>query len=113
YFRFRLGPQISLSLGARVKRPGSRLDSMPTELVAVRHTAGDEVDAYERLLTDAMCGDAMLFVREDAGEAAWAVVDRVLGGAAPVHPYEPGSWGPPEADRLTLGVDPWHDPAEV
>src|SRR5215831_7460575 len=86
YFRFRLGPQISLSVGARVKRPGSRFDSMPTELVAVRDAAGDEVDAYERLLTDAMCGDAMLFVREDAVEAAWAVVDRVLGGAAPVHP---------------------------
>src|SRR5262249_29884639 len=74
YFRFRLGPQISLSLGARVKRPGSRFDSMPTELVAVRDAAGDEVDAYERLLTDAMRGDAILFVREDAVEAAWAVV---------------------------------------
>src|SRR5262252_8048035 len=90
YFRFRLGPQISLSLGARVKRPGARLESMPTELVAVRDAGGDEVDAYERLLTDAMRGDAILFVREDAVEAAWAVVNDVLDNATPVYPYAPG-----------------------
>jgi glucose-6-phosphate 1-dehydrogenase len=111
YFRFRLGPQISLSLGARVKRPGARLESMPTELVAVRDAGGDEVDAYERLLTDAMKGDAILFVREDAVEAAWAVVNDVLDNATPVYPYEPGTWGPAEAKRLTEGFDGWRDPA--
>jgi glucose-6-phosphate 1-dehydrogenase len=111
YFRFRLGPQISISIGARVKKPGTEIASMPTELVAVRDAARDEVGAYERLLTDAMKGDPTLFVREDAVEAAWKVVDRILDNATPVRPYAPGSWGPPEAQRLTSGVEGWHDPA--
>jgi glucose-6-phosphate 1-dehydrogenase len=110
YFRFRLGPQISLSLGARVKRPGTSMESMPTELAAVKNAVGDEVDAYERLLADAMRGDAMLFVREDAVEAAWAVVDGILDNATPIFPYEPRSWGPAEANRLTENVEGWHDP---
>ena len=111
YFRFRLGPKIAISLGARVKKPGSKMESMPTELVAVRDTGRDEVDAYERLLTDAMRGDPTLFVREDAVEAAWRVVNDVLDNATPVYPYEPGTWGPAEADRLTAGLEGWHDPA--
>jgi len=111
YFRLRLGPQVSIHLGARIKRPGPEMVSMPTELAAVENLAGDEIDAYERLLTDAMRGEAMLFVREDAVEAAWAIVDPILGGATPVHPYEPGSWGPPEADRLLAG-EGWHDPGK-
>jgi glucose-6-phosphate 1-dehydrogenase len=112
YFRFRLGPQIAISLGARIKKPGQELVSMPTELAAVKNTVGDEVEAYERLLTDAMVGDATLFVREDAVEAAWAVVDGILDDVTPVHPYAPGSWGPGEADRLTEGLEGWHDPAK-
>jgi glucose-6-phosphate 1-dehydrogenase len=112
YFRFRLGPQIAISVGARVKKPGAGMVSMPTELVAVKNDAGDEVEAYERLLTDAMKGDATLFVREDAVEAAWAVVNGILDDATPVHPYAPGSWGPKEADRLTAGLEGWHDPGK-
>jgi glucose-6-phosphate 1-dehydrogenase len=112
YFRFRLGPQISISIGARVKKPGTEMVSMPTELAAVKNAGADEVDAYERLLTDAMKGDPTLFVREDAVEAAWAVVDGVLDGAAPVHPYAPGSWGPKEADALTASLEGWHDPGK-
>jgi glucose-6-phosphate 1-dehydrogenase len=110
FFRFRLGPEISLSLSVRVKKPGADLTSMPTELAAVRNTAGDEVDAYERLLTDAMRGDATLFVREDAVEAAWAIVDPILGGVTPVHRYEPGTWGPPEENALVADFDGWRDP---
>jgi glucose-6-phosphate 1-dehydrogenase len=112
YFRFRLGPKISISLGARVKKPGTEFGSMPTELMAVRDAGKDEIDAYERLLTDAMKGDPTLFVREDAVEAAWVVVNGVLGNATPVRPYEPGTWGPAEADRLTRGLEGWHDPAK-
>ena len=110
-FRFRLGPKVSISLAVRVRKPGAKIESMPAELVAVRDAARDEVDAYERLLTDAMKGDPTLFVREDAVEAAWAVVDGILGDASPVHPYAAGSWGPPEADRLMAGLDGWEDPA--
>jgi glucose-6-phosphate 1-dehydrogenase len=86
---------------------------MPTQLSAVvEERAADEVDAYERLLGDAMQGDATLFVREDAVEAAWAIVDPVLANATSLHPYEPGSWGPHEADRLAIDVDGWHNPEE-
>ena len=112
YFRFRLGPKISLSLGARVKRPGAAMESMPTELLAVEHPGSDEMEAYERLLTDAMKGDATLFVREDAVEAAWLVVEKILGDATPVYPYDPGTWGPKEADRLTASLEGWHDPVK-
>ncbi|HKF42017.1 MAG TPA: glucose-6-phosphate dehydrogenase [Thermoanaerobaculia bacterium] len=110
-FRFRLGPKVSISLAVRVRKPGPRIESMPSELVAVRDAARDEVDAYERLLTDAMKGDPTLFVREDAVEAAWKVVDGILGDAAPVHSYAPGSWGPAEADGLMAGLDGWEDPS--
>ena len=113
YFRFRLGPgEISLSLGARVKRPGEELVSMPMQLSAVEEQTADEVDAYERLLGDAMHGDGMLFVREDAVEAAWAIVDPILANEATLHQYEPGSWGPREADRLALDVGGWHNPED-
>jgi glucose-6-phosphate 1-dehydrogenase len=110
-FRFRLGPgEISISLSARVKRPGEELVSKPAKLSAVEDHTADEVDAYERLLGDAMHGDAMLFVREDAVEAAWAIVDPVLGNTTPLEEYEPGSWGPHEAIRLADDVGGWHNP---
>jgi glucose-6-phosphate 1-dehydrogenase len=111
HFRFRLGPgEISISLSARVKRPGEELVAMPAELSAIDQSTTDEVDAYERLLGDAMQGDAMLFVREDAVEAAWAIVDPILGNTTSLHQYEPGSWGPLEADRLAIDVGGWHNP---
>ncbi len=111
YLRFRLGPDLSISVGARVKRPGPGLRTMPTELSAVKMDLSRELDAYERLLTDAMHGDQLLFVRQDAVEAAWAVVDPILGTeATPVHEYAPGSWGPPEADALAAEIGGWHNP---
>ncbi len=111
HFCFRLGPgEISLSLSARVKRPGEELVSMPAQLSAVEQHTAEQVDAYERLLTDAMHGDAMLFVREDAVEAAWALVEPILADATTLHYYEPGSWGPGEANRLAVDVGGWHNP---
>jgi glucose-6-phosphate 1-dehydrogenase len=110
YFRFRLGPDFELSLGARVKRPGPLLAPMPVELSAVKYAASDEMDAYERLLTDAMKGDQMLFVRQDAVEAAWEIVDPILGDCCPVEFYEPGTWGPPDARELAADIGGWHDP---
>ena len=80
------------------------------QLSAVEEHTADEVDAYERLLGDAMHGDAMLFVREDAVEAAGAIVDPILTNATNLHPYEPGSWEPREADRLAMDVGGWHNP---
>ncbi len=110
YFRFRLGPDTQLSLGARVKKPGAALAGMNVELEAVKSAVGDEEEAYERLLTDALHGDAILFVREDAVEAAWAAVAPILDDPRPVLLYPPGSWGPPEAQRLTRKMGGWHNP---
>jgi glucose-6-phosphate 1-dehydrogenase len=62
------------------------------------------MDAYERLLRDAMVGDGTLFASQDGVEAAWAVVQRILGSLTSVHVYGPGTWGPPEAEKLTVGI---------
>jgi glucose-6-phosphate 1-dehydrogenase len=111
YFRFRLGPDVSLAAGIRVKRPGAKLSAMPIELTAVDHVQKDSVDAYERLLTDAMRGDTLLFVREDAVEVSWGIVENLLDHSTPIHPYEPGTWGPKEADSLAADIGGWHRPA--
>ena len=100
YFRFTLGPDVSIAAGVRIKRPGRKMTATVTELSAVKNVPGDEVEAYERLLTDAMNGDALLFVREDAVEVFWAVVENTLDTALPLYFYEPGPWGPPESESL-------------
>ncbi|MBV9574847.1 MAG: glucose-6-phosphate dehydrogenase [Acidobacteriales bacterium] len=110
-FHFTLGPgEISMSLNAQVKRPGEAMVSMPARLCAVEGQTADEMDAYERLLGDAMHGDAMLFVREDAVESAWAVVEPILGNVSPLYSYRPGTWGPKEADALAEDIGGWHNP---
>ena len=97
-----------IALGARIKKSGEHMVSEPTELKVVHQEDGDEMDPYERLLGDAMEGDATLFSRQDGVEAAWAIVDPILGNATPVHEYEKGTWGPPDAVRLTADVGGWH-----
>jgi glucose-6-phosphate 1-dehydrogenase len=106
---FRLGPDVNISLGARTKLPGDRMAGQDVELVAT-HGLGEEMSPYERLLTDAMNGDAELFSRQDVVERSWEIVDPVLGNVTPAHPYRQGSWGPEEADRLVRGDGHWHDP---
>jgi glucose-6-phosphate 1-dehydrogenase len=110
-FRFRLGPEIAIGLGAQVRLKGEEMAGEPVELLAQERSCCDEMDAYERLLGDAMEGDPLLFAREDAVEAAWEVVARILDSTTPVHPYDRGTWGPAEADHLTARVGGWHDPA--
>ena len=110
HVRFRLSPEVSIALGARVKRPGEAFAVDTTEL-CLHETTSDEIDPYERLLGDAMGGDAVLFAREDAVEAAWQVVEPILGNVTPVSVYEPGMWGPPEADSLAADIGGWHNPA--
>ena len=73
--------------------------------------AGSDMRPYDRLIGAALDGDRWLFARQDTVEAAWEVVDPVLGDVTPVHPYARGSWGPKEADRLLPERDSWHDPA--
>ena len=109
-FRFRLGPDMKLSLSARVKKPGQELVGTTVELAAVNQPNADEADAYERLLTDAMGGDATLFVRQDSVEAAWSVVEPILDDVTPLQFYEEGSWGPREAVQLAADIGGWDDP---
>jgi glucose-6-phosphate 1-dehydrogenase len=107
---FRLGPDVEISLGARTKVPGDLMVGEETELVAP-HPMADEASPYERLLTDAMEGDAELFSRQDIVERSWEIVDPVLGDATPVHRYAQGSWGPKRADDLIEGAGGWHNPS--
>ena len=109
YFRFRLSPEVVICAGARVKRVGEEMVGDGVELVA-RHSLARERPAYERLLRDAVRGDATLFTRDDVVEAAWRVVDPVLNSATPVEVYEPGSWGPASARQVVADHEGWHDP---
>jgi len=104
YVRFRLSPDVTIAIGASAKRSGEELIGDPTELQIVNRPHGEEVSAYERLLGDAMAGDGTLFAGQDGVEAAWAVVQPILGNATPLHIYEPGTWGPSEAGKLTAGI---------
>ena len=111
--RFRLSPQVAIAIGARVKTPGEKMVGEPVELSVVEQpTQGvaGRMEAYERLLGDAMNGDATLFARQDVVEAAWAIVDPVIHGPSPLYAYEPGSWGPAEADRLVTDLGGWSTP---
>ncbi len=109
YYRFRLSPDVLISVGARAKVPGEAMWGEGVELIVRTHPA-DEMPPYERLLGDAMRGDPGLFVREDSVEAAWSVVDPVLGNVTPVYEYAPNTWGPPEADRIIEREGGWHNP---
>jgi glucose-6-phosphate 1-dehydrogenase len=113
YLRFRLSPHVSIAMGARAKRPGEGMSGRPVELVVTDQAEQGEagrMEAYERLLGDAMAGDATLFARQDVVEAAWAIVDPVIHGPSPLYEYEAGSWGPPQADVLVANVGGWNTP---
>jgi glucose-6-phosphate 1-dehydrogenase len=111
YVRFRLGPDVAIAVGALIKTPGENFTGRPIELSVVRQDAGDDMDAYERLLGDAMRGDATLFARQDIVEAAWAIVEPLISAqGAPPHDYTPGSWGPSEANRLAAPIGGWNTP---
>jgi glucose-6-phosphate 1-dehydrogenase len=109
YLRFRLSPGAAVALAARVKRAGKDFVGDQRELYLFEEMPGEETP-YERLLGDAMAGDGALFTREDAVEAAWAVVDPVLKTHHRVRPYKRGSWGPKEADVLIAPDGRWHNP---
>jgi glucose-6-phosphate 1-dehydrogenase len=100
YLRFRISPDVAIALGTMVMKPGDVPAGTQAELLATHHPAADEMDAYERLLGDALRGDATQFAREDYVEEAWRIIDPVLATGTPVHEYQPGTWGPTEADRL-------------
>jgi glucose-6-phosphate 1-dehydrogenase len=113
YVRLRVSPAVQIAVGARTKTPGERMQGEQVELLvaegAEQGQAG-RMEAYERLLGDAITGDATLFARQDVVEAAWAIVDPVIHGPSPMYDYEPGTWGPKEADALVAAVGGWNTP---
>jgi glucose-6-phosphate 1-dehydrogenase len=109
YVRLRISPDIVLAFGLNVTSPVDESQNEPSELLAGRHPCAREMDAYERVLGDAMAGDATLFAREDYVEEAWRIVDPALNAGTPVFEYEPKTWGPVEVERVTP-ADGWSDP---
>jgi len=109
YIRFRFNPEEIIAVGAAVRKQGEDEELQPVELLASRQTV-DEVPPYARLLQSAMAGDSSSFARADAVEAQWQIVEQVLGDVTPLFFYEPGSWGPREADQFLPGRDEWHNP---
>ena len=110
YFRFQISPEIVFALGMMAIVPGAEKTGACVETEASRHPAPDEMDAYERLLGDAMRGDQTLFAREDSVEEAWRVVDPVLNSDQKVFEYDPGTWGPSEVDQFVCPPCGWHNP---
>jgi glucose-6-phosphate 1-dehydrogenase len=110
YLRFRLGPdRVAIAIGARIKQPGTEMAGNNVELYVCNEKSG-EMDAYERLIGDAMKGDTTLFARWDGVEAAWRIVDPVIGASTRVYEYAPGTWGPAEADAMAANSGGWHSP---
>jgi glucose-6-phosphate 1-dehydrogenase len=110
HFRFRVSPEIVGAFGMNAIAPNSETETQLVELEFHRRLGVGDMDAYERVLTDAMAGDATLFARQDYVEEAWRIVDPALKAETPVFPYEPNTWGPAEVERVTPPGG-WQNPA--
>jgi glucose-6-phosphate 1-dehydrogenase len=109
HLRLRIDPDIAIGMGVRVKTPGERMTGSDVELTLTEQDA-DDMPPYERLLGDAMRGQSELFARQDLVEAQWRAVEPILDNIAPFYRYEPGTWGPEEAQQLIAGDGPWMTP---
>lgn len=107
--RFRLSPNVSISLTARIKAAGEAMVGEDAALVQHRRP-GDEMAPYERLLGDALRGDRTLFGSQAGVEAAWRIVDPILKCEGQPEPYDTGSWGPAEARRVADALGDWIEP---
>jgi glucose-6-phosphate 1-dehydrogenase len=110
YLRFRISPEMTIAVGTTVLGSSDDMKTELVEMVASRHPGAQEMDAYERVLGDAITGDSTIFAREDYVEEAWRIVDPVLTADVPVHEYEKGVWGPKEVEPRVLPPGGWHDP---
>lgn len=109
HLRMRIGPDIVIGMGLRVKTPGERMTGNDVELT-ITEQAADDMPPYERLLGDAMRGQSELFARQDLVDAQWRAVERILDNVTPVYHYEPGTWGPDEANQLIARDGSWINP---
>jgi glucose-6-phosphate 1-dehydrogenase len=111
HLRFRISPEMTIAVGTTVLAPGEELRGESVEMVASRHPRPDEMEAYERVLGDAMIGDATLFARRDYVEEAWRIIDPVQKADTPIYEYEKGTWGPSEVEQRVSPPGGWHNPA--
>jgi glucose-6-phosphate 1-dehydrogenase len=109
----RISPEVTIALGLMVMAPGEEMVGQSVEILGSRHPLADEMDAYERVLGDALEGDATLFAREDYVEEAWRIVDPVLKANTPINEYEPRTWGPSEVDQKVSPPGGWNNPTGV
>jgi glucose-6-phosphate 1-dehydrogenase len=107
--RFRIWPETAVGLSIAGKQPGAGFAPEVEELTFAQRP-GSDMRPYDRLIGAALAGERWLFARQDTVEAAWQVVEPILGNAVPVHTYSPGTWGPAEADALLPDGETWHDP---
>ena len=110
HVRLRVSPDTSIGLGMMVLGPAQEMAGQAVEMITCRSPVAGEMDAYERVLGDAMAGDQTHFAREDYVEEAWRIVDSVLKENTPVLEYEPGTWGPREAEQRIAPPGGWHNP---
>ena len=110
HMRFRISPEMAIAIGATAMSAGEVLEGRHVEIMASRHPCPDEMDAYERVLGDAMAGDATLFARQDYVEEAWRIVDPALRADTPIYEYEQGTWGPSEVERRISPDGDWYNP---
>jgi glucose-6-phosphate 1-dehydrogenase len=111
HLRMRISPDIAIGMGMRVKTPGERMAGSDVELILTEQAA-DNMPPYQRLLGDAMRGITELFARQDLVEAQWRAVEPILGNVTPLYPYEPGTWGPAEAQHFIANDGPWINPQD-
>jgi glucose-6-phosphate 1-dehydrogenase len=110
YLRFRISPDVVIAIGMNAMSPESEMAGETAEMIASHHPCAKEMDAYERVLGDAMAGDATLFAREDYVEEAWRIVDPALKAGTPVHEYDPKTWGPDEGEQKVTPPGGWQNP---
>ena len=113
YVRLRISPDITIALGLNIMAPLTESAGELTEILGVTHPPAAEMDAYERVLSDAMAGDATLFAREDYVEEAWRIVDPALKAGTPVYEYEPNTWGPTQIAEKVTPPEGWQNPVII
>jgi glucose-6-phosphate 1-dehydrogenase len=116
HLRFRISPEMTIAVGTTVMGAGGMVRDQAAggelvEMIASRQPRPEEMEAYERVLGDAMLGDATLFARQDYVEEAWRIIDPVLRAGTPIHEYERGAWGPGQVDEKVSPPGGWHNPA--
>ena len=110
YLRFRISPEMTIAMGATVLASGQGLKGQTVEMVASRHPRPEEMEAYERVLVDALAGDQTSFARQDYVEEAWRIVDPILKAESPIYAYERGTWGPTQVGEAVTPPGGWVNP---